>query len=180
VFHFLEATGLRSDEFVKARLGDLHPFKKGWAMRVVGKGGEVATLAVPSKAVVALNRYLASKQLPSVERVARDIDYAQFPLLSALDNPRAPITYTRAYVLVTGVVRAAVPLTATSVETFGSDLKASPHWLRHTFGTRAIEAGVSQTVVQRQLRHKNPVSTARYTKAQFEHVQDELEKLGLA
>jgi integrase len=55
-------------------------------------------------------------------------------------------------------------------------LAASPHWLRHTFGTRATERGVSRSVLMQQFGHADERSTSRYSRAQFERVSAELEK----
>ena len=54
--------------------------------------------------------------------------------------------------------------------------RASPHWLRHTCGTRALERGVPLDVVGQLLGHADPRTTARYTRAQLGRVGDELEK----
>lgn len=43
-----------------------------------------------------------------------------------------------------------------------------PHQFRHTVGTRMINAGVSQVIVQRYLGHESPEMTARYA-----HIHDE-------
>jgi site-specific recombinase XerD len=55
-------------------------------------------------------------------------------------------------------------------------LRASPHWLRHTFGTRALERQAPLEVVQRQLGHADPRTTMRYAKAQLERLQSEMDQ----
>jgi site-specific recombinase XerD len=54
--------------------------------------------------------------------------------------------------------------------------RASPHWLRHTCGTRALERGVPLDVVGQLLGHADPRTTAKYTRAQLRRVSEELEK----
>ena len=44
----------------------------------------------------------------------------------------------------------------------GLDVKPSPHWLRHTSATHAIEAGAPVHVVQRSLGHESISTTGRY------------------
>ena len=44
----------------------------------------------------------------------------------------------------------------------GQPVRGSPHRFRHTLGTRMINAGVPQHVVQRMLGHVTPQMTARY------------------
>jgi integrase len=55
-------------------------------------------------------------------------------------------------------------------------LRASPHWLRHTFGTRALERKAPLEVVQRQLGHADPRTTMRYAHAQLERLQQVLDQ----
>ena len=40
--------------------------------------------------------------------------------------------------------------------------KARFHYLRHTFATRLVQAGVDLYKVQKLMRHKSPVMTQRY------------------
>jgi len=40
--------------------------------------------------------------------------------------------------------------------------KVTPHRFRHTFITRAVDAGWNQLALQQQLGHSNPASTAHY------------------
>ncbi|TDM05040.1 MAG: integrase, partial [Ideonella sp. MAG2] len=55
-------------------------------------------------------------------------------------------------------------------------LRASPHWLRHTFGTRAVERQAPIEAVQRQLGHADPRTTMRYARTQLDRLQSEMEK----
>lgn len=44
----------------------------------------------------------------------------------------------------------------------GQPVRVSPHRFRHTLGTRMINSGVPEHIVQRMLGHKSPQMTARY------------------
>jgi integrase len=50
-------------------------------------------------------------------------------------------------------------------------LRASPHWLRHTCGTRALERGVEVADLQGQFGHADPRTTMRYSKKQMQRRQ---------
>lgn len=50
-------------------------------------------------------------------------------------------------------------------------LRATPHWPRHTCGTRALERGATLNDVQAQFGHANPTTTSRYTRAQLHERQ---------
>ena len=56
--------------------------------------------------------------------------------------------------------------------------KANPHFLRHSFATRALEAGIDLKTTQELLGHSSIDITANlYTHALMEHKRDELKKL---
>jgi site-specific recombinase XerD len=55
-------------------------------------------------------------------------------------------------------------------------LRASPHWLRHTFGTRAVEPGVTKSVLMAQFGHADERPTSRYSRAQREQMNAEIGK----
>jgi integrase len=55
--------------------------------------------------------------------------------------------------------------------------KASTHWLRHTFGTRAIARGVPLDVIQAQMGHASiQTTTAIYGRAPLKRRSNEMEK----
>ena len=46
--------------------------------------------------------------------------------------------------------------------------RASPHWLRHSFGYRLAQAGASQTLIMQSMGHRSLSAAARYTHASVE------------
>ena len=58
----------------------------------------------------------------------------------------------------------------------GRPARVSPHRFRHTLGTRLINQGVPQHVVQRLLGHASPQMTATYARLHDATVRDEFEK----
>ena len=65
-----------------------------------------------------------------------------------------------------------------SAASAGLDVKPSPHWLRHTSATHAIEAGAPVHVVQRSLGHESISTTGRYLDIRpKESVGDYLQKI---
>ena len=46
--------------------------------------------------------------------------------------------------------------------------RATPHWLRHSFGYRLAQAGASQTLIMHSLGHRSLSAAARYTHASVE------------
>ena len=55
----------------------------------------------------------------------------------------------------------------------GKDWLFHPHQFRHTFGTRLVNNGVSQTLVQKFLNHKSPEMTARYARISDQTLKEE-------
>jgi integrase len=125
---------------------------------------------VPGQAEAALDAYLAARQLPMLG----EADPA-LPLLASTLDPSAPIGYQALYQTLKRWVREAILASDLPRAEREEALRASPHWLRHTFGTRALERQAPLEVVQRQLGHADPRTTMRYAKAQLERLQAEMD-----
>jgi site-specific recombinase XerD len=172
LLQFLEATGLRAAELLGARLGDFTRRDGGLLLQVHGKGSRNRVIPVPGQAQRALARYLAARGLGLD---ALDTQ-PKLPLLASLTAPEAALGYRSLYGSMKTWLNQAI---AGSTLGWGEKVqaaRASPHWLRHTCGTRALERGVPLDVVGKLLGHADPRTTARYSRAQLRRVSDELEK----
>ncbi|MEM5300057.1 phage integrase family protein [Burkholderia sp. JPY481] len=173
VLDFGYATGLRAHEFVAATLGDIQVEASGtWWLAVTGKGAKPGRVALPPLARGALRDYLKERGLP----VTRLRWQPATPLVGALPQTR---TGTRRNVgshssdAGIGAARLRQVLeeffveAADSVENrnpmFAAKLRrASPHWLRHTHATHALNAGVELVAVRNNLRHASIATTSTY------------------
>ena len=54
---------------------------------------------------------------------------------------------------------------------------ATPHWCRHTFATRAHQAGADELAVKRIMGHSNKDITEHYTHVDLDYLRQELEKV---
>jgi site-specific recombinase XerD len=171
VLRFVEATGLRSAELVSARMEQLRRHRGGWVMAVHGKGGKSRVVAVPEQARLALEAYLVARRLPPMEHAPGDA-----PLLASTVDPMEGVTYSALYKTVRAWLRRAIDASQLQGRDRELALRASPHWLRHTFGTRAVERDVPLEVVQRQLGHADPRTTSRYSRAQLERLQAAMDR----
>lgn len=170
VLRFVEATGLRSTELVQARLDDFRSHKGRRVLQVHGKGSRNRLVAIPPQAVHALEEYLRTRHLPPLGQAPGDA-----PLLASATDPMEPISYEALYKTVRVWLTKALRL-ATLIESARQEAwRASPHWLRHTFGTRAVERGIPLDVVQQQLGHADPRTTSRYTRAQLDRQLEALQ-----
>jgi len=169
---FVEAVGLRSAELLSATLGDLRMESEGWVMQVRGKGSKNRIVAVPGQALHALQDYLAFRGLGSIQEAP-----PAAPLLASALDPIAPVGYQALYEHVKGWLAKAVRasnLPANERERLDG---ATTHWLRHTFGTRAIARAVPLDVIQAQMGHASiQTTTAIYGRAPIRRRVDELGK----
>lgn len=154
------ACGLRGAELVGQSLGQIQLDGRGdhW-LELVGKGGKRGKVALPSLAREALDTYLAQRGLPTT----RSRWDPATPLLASLAEDGAAITPARLRVVMrrffeagAKAVEAEAPATAQKLR------RATPHWLRHTHATHALECGAELTTVRDNLRHASVSTTSTY------------------
>ncbi|MDN5929500.1 MAG: tyrosine-type recombinase/integrase [Pseudonocardia sp.] len=135
----LLGTGMRVSEAMKADTGDLTTERGRRILLISRKGGKRQRLVVPEAADLALRDYLRGRAGPLF-----------------LDTPgTARMTRQQAdYYLSRLSKEAGIPLR-----------RLSPHVLRHTAATLALDAGAPLRDVQVQLGHSSPDTTARYDRA---------------
>lgn len=172
ILRFVEAVGLRSAELLNARLDDLKLEPEGWVMQIHGKGAKNRVAVVPRQAFTALQEYLELRGLGGIETAP-----PAAPLLASTLDPLAPVGYQALYEHVRSWFSKAI---ATSALPFNERAKlagASTHWLRHTFGTRAIARDVPLDVIQAQMGHASiETTTSIYGRAPIKRSVEELGK----
>jgi site-specific recombinase XerD len=176
VFDFCEATGLRAGEFVDATLDKFAFRETSWEIKLLRKGGSERFVAVPPRAEHALNDYLEARGIPPLDEAVNDSQWHRMPVVAALPAPglgyaNKGIGY---HALWSGLktVLDQVARRDDVGESYKQTLRAAtPHWLRHTCGTRSVEDGIPLEVIQQQLGQKSRKSVERYTKAPQESVR---------
>lgn len=158
VLRLLPLTGARVSEMCQRRIGDLR-VQDGRRALVVpaeeSKNGEARALPLTSRAQAVLDTYLASEH-------SRADDPSAW-LFPGRDDHISPATVQRSC----RRIRAACP-----------DLgNLTPHVLRHTFGTLAVQKGVNLRIVQQAMGHASVKTTERYTHPTHRDVADALEVL---
>lgn len=151
---FLSAVGLRSSELLNATLGQMQHAPEGWMLQVHGKGAKNRIVHLPGQAMAALHDYLNTRGIEALEPAN-----PQLPLLASLTEPLNPVGYQALYEHVTGWLRKALLHSALPSSEKGKLSGASTHWLRHTFGTRAVALEVPLDVIQAQLGHASIQTT---------------------
>jgi site-specific recombinase XerD len=176
VLDFGYATGLRAHEFVAATLGDIEVEACGtWWLRVTSKGSKPGRVALPPLARDALRHYLKSRALP----VTRSRWAPSTPLVAMLDTSqktrrrdtrdtrdtpsRTGICASRLRQVMGEFFREAADHVMARNPALAAKLRhASPHWLRHTHATHALDAGVELVAVRDNLRHASIATTSTY------------------
>jgi integrase len=169
---FARHTGLRGSELLTSTIGDLTRTDDGWTIRVVGKGRKPRQVSVPTPAISVLREYLAGRGLPTVE-----VCSPSTPLLARDDAPERAPSYAAVYESFKSFVARAVRQSALPLPEADRLAKASQHWLRHTFATRWAESDGPMDVLQAELGHASPTTTAGYYTAQQRRRQREAERM---
>ncbi|MEX3808957.1 tyrosine recombinase XerC [Paraburkholderia sp. BR13439] len=152
------SSGLRLAELVRldVRFADIDGYRSaGWLkldsgeVEVLGKGNRRRVVPVGSKAVAALNAWLAVR-----ERMVRHDPHPLF--LSARGNRLSP-----------NVVRERVKRAALAA---GIPANVHPHVLRHSFATHVLQSSGDLRAVQELLGHASITATQVYTGLDFQHL----------
>ncbi|MGM9473203.1 tyrosine-type recombinase/integrase [Pseudarthrobacter sp. YS3] len=136
--------GLRVSEACAVRIEDYQDIERGHrVLRLVGKGGKPATIPLPVPVLRALDAAAGER--------------ASGPLLLR-NKGGGPVNRKSAALTVQRLCRKA-----------GIKKNVTPHGLRHSFVTAALDAGVPLRDVQIAARHSDPRITARYDRARHNH-----------
>jgi integrase/recombinase XerD len=142
--------GLRVDELAAADVADLGHDRGHRILTVTRKGGRRATVVLPPATAAALDAYLTDR----ADRADRAGQSAAGPLLATASGGR--LDQAALWKLVRRLARAAgIPSWA----------RLSPHSLRHTAITLALDAGAHLRDVQDFAGHRDPRTTRRYDRA---------------
>ncbi|MFM0515088.1 phage integrase family protein [Paraburkholderia sp. RL17-373-BIF-A] len=154
------ATGLRISELADATLRSIQVDAAGdhW-LHVVGKGGKPARVTLTPLARAALERYLQERGLP----VSRAHWNPTTSLIGSLDDADAGIKPLRLWEVMRRFFRLVAQIIENDHPVLAEKLhRASPHWMRHTHATHAIEKGVELSAVRDNLRHASIGTTSIY------------------
>ena len=180
----LHETGLRISEAVSARVADLTcaPYgdasgdtTEAWNLVVRKQDGKERSVPFSPTVLAELRSYLASRGLTAVlpavpgkaSLLGRAVDVTQraswSPAARAPVDRLAGIGAATLHDQFKSFFNAcAQKLRSTDPAGAQTLLKASAHWIRHAHGFRAVASGVGLRVVQQNLGHASPASTARY------------------
>ncbi|HUS79747.1 MAG TPA: tyrosine-type recombinase/integrase [Armatimonadota bacterium] len=135
-------TGLRRAEIVAASRSDLGTDNGHRVLMVTGKGGERQSVKLTVPAGRAIDTYLAAR---TDDSPALFISHAGNGTAGGRLSTQGVYERVRRHVAAAGIAKT-----------------ISPHSLRHTFVTLALDGGATVRQVQIAARHKDPKTTIRY------------------
>ncbi len=171
IFQLLFRCFLRRHEAASITMGDFQHRADGWGLRVKGKGGKTKRIIATRKLMDELKVYRTSLGLAPLPSPGESR-----PAIMAITGKEKGITDQAIY-LVCNVIfaKAAALLKEQSPEAAKRLEQASPHWMRHTGITHALEGGAERRYVQAQARHANSKTTDRYDHKQRHRWREDLE-----
>lgn len=169
-------SGLRREEVQKLNISDIK-MKQGHHVIDIrdGKGGKPATVKIAPDVWCYLNEYMQALQQKHPRRDAR-LDAPLFISLRKGDNPSLRPDDTGKLV----EQRIDIKAIETTVKALGDAIgvvKLTPHGLRATFITLAMEHDATLEQTQYAARHKDPRTTERYRKRKMNLDNNAVDKL---
>ena len=150
ILELFYATGIRLSELVSLNIGSINYNDN--LLKVIGKGRKERIVPFGKKAMFALETYLKGKGLGWFSN-------PQIPLFSTKNNKRISVRTVQ--------MRISKYLT----DILGTKNGASPHTLRHTFGTHLLDNDADIRSIQELLGHSSISSTQIYTKVNPEKIK---------
>lgn len=145
-------TGVRISEALAATHDDLQHDTGHRVLVVSRKGGKRAKIALPAPVLDALAAYLGASTAQGAEVITNASAQTDAPIFTTSTGKRWAAS--EAFRTVQRLARAA-----------GIEGQVSPHGLRHTHATLALDAGVPLRDLQDSMGHADPRTTRRYDRA---------------
>lgn len=168
----LSETGMRREELAKARMCDVIPLSGNWFIKTIGKGSKEGMVAVPASYISALAEYRSYFGLHPSIPTRNSLE----PLIFKLKGGFGHLTPEGLYKELNYILRLASQLTDN--QDIALELGVlSTHWFRHGYATKLVKAGVPLSVIQGQLRHADPKTTAMYARVDLEQAAQMVDKV---
>ncbi|NVN90435.1 MAG: tyrosine recombinase XerC [Desulfuromonadales bacterium] len=151
ILEMLYSSGLRVSELTGLDREDLD--LASGMLRVMGKGGRQRIVPLGSKAILAVEEYLASRG------EAADSGPLFLNTRAGRINRRSVARIIDAYVLKIAAFK-----------------RISPHTLRHTFATHMLEGGADLRAIQELLGHASLSTTQKYTHVSIDRLMEVYDK----
>jgi len=151
ILELFYATGIRLSELVGLNIGSVNPTER--TIKVLGKGNKERIIPFGKPAHSALDRYLKQKGRNWVSSV-------ETPLFTGRRDKRIAVR----------TVQARIEIYLKAI--LGGKEGASPHTLRHSFGTHLLDNDADIRSIQELLGHSSISSTQIYTKVNPKKIKE--------
>ena len=162
ILHLLIGTGMRRSELAACRVSDLQQMGGHTVLSVTGKGNKRRVVKLTTQVSTDLTNWLMAAGRYAVQRSGTPAADAHAPLFSPVKRlgrgTDARWEVSQASLSAWGIWS----IVRTRIRAAGLDVDTSPHGLRATFITLALEAGATISKVQDAAGHKDPRTTDRY------------------
>ena len=155
ILELFYATGMRLSELVSLNIGSVNSNDN--LVRVLGKGDKERIIPFGNKAKDALEIYLKDRGLSWLSN--QDV-----PLFSTKNNKRISVRTVQ------------IRMNKYLSQVLGTQKGASPHVLRHTFGTHLLDNDADIRSIQELLGHSSISSTQIYTKVNPKKIKQVYDK----
>ena len=158
VFQLLYRAFLRRDEAAKLTMSAFESSSDGWNIRLIGKGNKKARIIATKKLIAELQIYRTSLGLSPLPSPGESR-----PAILAVTGKDKGLTNQAIYLLCKVIFdKASARLSENDPAAAARLRQATPHWMRHTGVTHAMESGAGPRYVQAQARHSSLNITAKY------------------
>ena len=149
------ATGMRLSELVNLNIGSINHHSR--LVRVIGKGNKERIIPFGKHALTALEVYLNERGMGWMAN-------EQIPLFASKNNRRISVRAVQ------------LRMKKYLSQVLGTKDGASPHVLRHTFGTHLLDNDADIRSIQELLGHSSMSSTQIYTKVNPKKIKEIYDK----
>tara|TARA_B100000427_G_scaffold258087_1_gene221968 strand:- start:1035 stop:1958 length:924 start_codon:yes stop_codon:yes gene_type:complete len=159
ILELFYATGMRLSELVSLNIGSINVDDKEskYSVKVVGKGKKERIIPFGKNAKDTLEIYLKDRGLSWISN-------QETPLFSTKNNKRISVRTVQ------------IRMKKYLSRVLGTKKGASPHVLRHTFGTHLLDDGADIRSIQELLGHSSISSTQIYTKVNPKKIKQVYDK----
>ena len=155
ILELFYATGMRLSELVKLNIGSINNHDR--LVRVIGKGNKERIIPFGNHALIALEIYLNERGL------------------GWTTNEKTPLFASKNYKRIS-VRTVQIRMKKYLSQILGTKNGASPHILRHTFGTHLLDNDADIRSIQELLGHSSISSTQIYTKVNPKKIKEVYDK----
>ena len=173
IMQLMYRTWLRRETVAKLKMSDFVLTPDGWLLKISGKGRKTSRIIATDRLMAELQLYRKANGLRPLPDPADSLPAVLSVIGKGLPKP---MTGQAIYLICKTIFSATAERLQLEAPDAAKRLReASPHWLRHTGITRAMEADVNPRYVQAQAQHSSLKVTNRYDHKRKQRWRDQMD-----